>query len=256
MQLSKVLSSNEDSANESTLRVIVWHFGNHAYLLSGGELWHIHIITNFAPLLCVWCVESRWSRGVLKVWICWTLTWAVLTFFRHSQSLCWAMLELKVIIANIFNVSSFTAPMMIIGNCKCVFGPHFPSFIVCNHWSCLCLFGHNNRLLAMLAETGKNSMPLHTQVSWWVEERVCCVKSPVKSLTVRCCVIFPGKFLPTPRSEYCKCTGFHRPHSAIDSDLASNITIVVKVVPFSNITAPLGVSMLSRLLTVAFSFLE
>ncbi len=53
--------------------------------------------------------------------------------FKHSQ--------LKCIISKILILLSFTAPMAIIGNCRCVFGPHLGfSFLVCSHPSFLCFF--------------------------------------------------------------------------------------------------------------------
>ncbi len=62
----------------------------------------------------------------------------------------------KVVISKIFILLSFTAPMAIISNCMGFFGPHFSfSFLVRSHRSFLCLFGHNNRLLASLADTRK-----------------------------------------------------------------------------------------------------
>ncbi len=48
------------------------------------------------------------------------------------------------------------------------------SFIVCSHQSFLCLFGHSNHFLEMLAETRK---PVRCFTHRWVEEWICCVKS-------------------------------------------------------------------------------
>ncbi len=62
----------------------------------------------------------------------------------------------KVIIANIFILLSFVGPLS--GNCRCVFGPHIPSFMyfhACSHQSFLCLFSHSNCLHTTLAETAK-----------------------------------------------------------------------------------------------------
>ncbi len=109
----------------------------------------------------------------------------------NQQSLL-VSFNLKVIISKIFISLSFAAPMAISGNCRCVFGLHFPSFIVCSHRPFLCLFGHSNYLLTTLAETGKNSTPLHTQVSW--RARLLCLKPNCAPL-----VIFPVKSPPTPR---------------------------------------------------------
>ncbi len=57
------------------------------------------------------------------------------------------------------------APMTKSGNCRYIFGSHFPSFIVCCHQSFLCLFGHSNHFLTTLAETGgKKYAASHTGV--------------------------------------------------------------------------------------------
>ncbi len=50
---------------------------------------------------------------------------------------------------------SFAAPVATGGRCRCVFGPNLLSFIVCRRTSFLCLFGHSNRSLAALAQSGK-----------------------------------------------------------------------------------------------------
>ncbi len=83
---------------------------------------------------------------------------------KSSDFICWA-LKLSSQWFSFCCILRSMVPMAIICNCRCVFGPHFLSFIVCSHQSFLCLFSHNNCLLTMLAETGKNSMSLHTQVS-------------------------------------------------------------------------------------------
>ncbi len=86
-------------------------------------------------------------------------------FFFSAGVMCFYTSCLKLIILKIFTSLSFAAPMVIIGKYRCVFGPHLPSFIVCCHRPFLCLFGHTNRLFAMLAETRKNSTPFHAEVS-------------------------------------------------------------------------------------------
>ncbi len=98
------------------------------------------------------------------------------TFNRnHHLSLNFTKLillpKLKVVIA-IFISLSFTAPMAIIGNCRCVFGPHFSfSFLDSGHWPFICLFSHTNCLLTTLAKTVRHF------THRWVEDRVRCVKS-------------------------------------------------------------------------------
>ncbi len=77
-----------------------------------------------------------------------------------------SVFSLKVIFSKGFILFSFVAPLVIICNSRCVFGPHFTfSFLVCCRRAFLCLFGRSNRLLTTLTETRKNSTPLHTQVS-------------------------------------------------------------------------------------------
>ncbi len=126
--------------------------------------------------------------------------------------------------AKIFISLSFAAPLAISGNCRRVFGPHFPSFIVCSHQSFLCLFGHGNRLVSVLVETGKTQYA----ASHTAEERVCCVKILVKSLTVRRLWFFRGSRCQHPGRNTANVAGFHQRakgsitvelhHSATDSD--------------------------------------
>ncbi len=61
----------------------------------------------------------------------------------------------EVIISKVFILFSLASSVAIISNCRCVFGPHFPSFTVCSQRPFLCLFGHSNCLIATLAEIRK-----------------------------------------------------------------------------------------------------
>ncbi len=112
----------------------------------------------------------------------------------------------KVVISKIFISSSFAAAVVISGNSRCVFGPTFSfSFIVCSHQSFLCLFGHSNHLLTMLAEKKKQYAASHT--------------GELKS----------GKSRQHPGCNTANAAGFHQwatgsitivlHHSVIDSDL-------------------------------------
>ncbi len=114
-----------------------------------------------------WVLLSKTTNKVWKWTKCVQISVAPVMEILYLQLilLLFLYLNIKVRISNIFISFSFAAPLVISGNCRCVFGPHF-SFIVCSHRPFLCLFGHSNRLLTMLTEPGKNSTPLHTQVSW------------------------------------------------------------------------------------------
>ncbi len=147
-------------------------------------------------------------------------------FFLSVANFCLSSGIFKVRISKSFLSLSFVGPMAVSSNC--VFGPHFSfsfSFIVCSHRFFLCLFGHSNSFLVVLAETGKNSMQTHTDE---LKSKSVALKASLKSVTVRCLWFFresrcrrPGHnaanakaFISGPKAQS---PVLH--HSAIDSDL-------------------------------------
>ncbi len=120
---------------------------------------------------------------------------------RYYGNLSRMALQIKTVIASVFlDLTSISVS----------------SFIICSHRPFLCLFGHSNRLIATLAETGKNSTPRHTQGSWRA------------SLLCRLW-FFRESHCRHPGQNTANAAGFHQwaigsvtivlLHSAIDSDL-------------------------------------
>ncbi len=97
---------------------------------------------------------------------------------------------LKVRISKIFASLSFAASMAISGNCRCVFGSSVSGFIISCHQLFLCLFGHSNSLLVMLAETGKKQLAASHTGEW--ESESAALKALLKAELCATCD-FSGK---------------------------------------------------------------
>ncbi len=95
------------------------------------------------------------------------------------------------------------------------------SFIVYSQRSFLCLFGHSNRLLTVLAETGKNTEKTASHEGDLKSESV-ALKALLKAELCATCDFSPGHDTANAAGFYQWATGSVTtvlPHSAIDSDL-------------------------------------
>ncbi len=124
----------------------------------------INMIIIFYGNICVDKSSSASPPPHVEKMLIWLTCAFVLEAVKERRNLFLTLFFFfKVVISKIFMSLSFTEPMTINSNCRCVLGAHFRvCFLVCSHQSFLCLSSHTNSLLATSRDRKKQYAASHT----------------------------------------------------------------------------------------------